>query len=93
MNIEDYVGVCQKERQGKSFAFLAERCATSAEAPYRIKPAGTVLPEETCVLVLAGACGEGVYLRGYNSMLKKTDNFVKSIPELADENVRVCGSV
>lgn len=93
MNIEDYVGVCQKERQGKSFAFLAERCATSAEAPYRIKPAGTVLPEETCVLVLAGTGGEGVYLRGYNSMLKKTDNFVKSIPELADENVRVCVAV
>ena len=68
MNIEDYVGVCQKERQGKSFAFLAERCATSAEAPYRIKPAGTVLPEETCVLVLAGAGG---FLRGYNGVLKK----------------------
>ena len=37
MNIEDYIGVCQKERQGKSFAFpdsaRRERARASARFP------------------------------------------------------------
>lgn len=93
MNIEDYIVECREKRQGKSFAFLAERCAASEEAPYRITAAEAVAPEEVCVLVLAGTGGEGVFLRGYNGMLKKTDSFIKNISETAAENVRVCVAV
>lgn len=93
MNIEDYIVECREKRQGKSFAFLAERCAASDEAPYRITVAEAVAPEEACVLVLAGTGGKGVFLRGYNGMLKKTDNFIKNISETAAEKVRVCVAV
>lgn len=33
------------------------------------------------------------FCSGYNSMLKKADRFIKSIPEAAAENVRVCVAV
>ena len=55
-----------KERQGKSFALLAERVDKSAVAPYCINTAENVSSEETMVLILGGAGGRGVHLRGYN---------------------------
>lgn len=82
-----------KERQGKSFALLAERVDKSAVAPYGINAAEIVSPEETMVLVLGGAGGRGVHLRGYNGYLKKTDDFIKTRPELSGKNVRVCVAV
>lgn len=82
-----------KERQGKSFALLAERVDKSAVAPYCINAAEIVSPEETMVLVLGGAGGRGVHLRGYNGYLKKTDDFIKTHPELSGKNVRVCVAV
>lgn len=82
-----------KERQGKSFALLAERVDKSAVAPYGINAAEIVSPEETLVLVLGGAGGRGVHLRGYNGYLKKTDDFIKTHPELSGKNVRVCVAV
>lgn len=82
-----------KERQGKSFALLAERVDKSAVAPYGINAAEIVSPEETMVLVLGGAGGRGVHLRGYNGYLKKTDDFIKTHPELSGKNVRVCVAV
>ena len=82
-----------KERQGKSFALLAERVDKSAVAPYCINTAENVSSEETMVLVLGGAGGRGVHLRGYNGYLKKTDDFIKTHPELSGKNVRVCVAV
>lgn len=82
-----------KERQGKSFALLTERVDKSAVAPYGINAAEIVSPEETLVLVLGGAGGRGVHLRGYNGYLKKTDDFIKTHPELSGKNVRVCVAV
>lgn len=82
-----------KERQGKSFALLTERVGKSAVAPYGINVAEIVSPEETLVLVLGGAGGRGIHLRGYNGYLKKTDDFIKTHPELSGKNVRVCVAV
>lgn len=93
MTINDYIEDCRQKRQGKSFAFLAERCETSAEAPYRIRPAGTISADENLVLVLAGTGGKGVYLRGYNSMLKKVDRFVQDNLDNKAASVRVCVAV
>lgn len=92
MTIDGYIEDCRQVRQGTSFAFLAERCETSEDAPYRIKVAAPVKAEETCVLVLAGTGGKGVYLRGYNSILKKVDSFVKQ-DEKEGNPVRVCVAV
>lgn len=71
MNITDYIEECRKQRHDLSFAFLAERCPASEEAPYRIKPCSPIAPDENCVLILAGTGGRNVNLRGYNSILKK----------------------
>lgn len=72
---------------------LTERVGKSAVAPYGINVAEIVSPEETLVLVLGGAGGRGVHLRGYNGYLKKTDDFIKTVPELSGKNVRVCVAV
>lgn len=93
MNITDHIEDWRKYRGNLSFAFLAERCPTSEDAPYRIRPSAPVLPEENCVLVLAGTGGRGINLRGYNGMLKKTDNFVKNNVDLSVSPVRVCVAV
>lgn len=90
MNIEDYVGLCRKQRKEKSFAFLAERCETSEDAPYRIRVAKEISPQETMVLVLTGTGGT---LRGYNGMLKMADNFINNNHELSGKGVRVCVAV
>lgn len=93
LNITDHIEEWRKCRNGLSFAFLAERCPTSDEAPYRITPASPLLPEENCVVVLAGTGGKGINLRGYNGMLKQTDNFVKNNVDLSHSPVRVCVAV
>ena len=77
-----------KESQGKSFALLAERTDKTSVAPHGIKVAENISPEETAVLVLGGYGGQGVHLRGYNGYLKKTDEFIKTHPELQGKNVR-----
>lgn len=82
-----------KESQGKSFALLAERTDKTSVAPHGIKVAENISPEETAVLVLGGFGGQGVHLRGYNGYLKKTDEFIKTHPELQGKNVRVCVAV
>lgn len=93
MNITDYIEDLRKCRGDLSFAFPAERCPTSEDAPYRIRPSAPISPEEICVLVLAGTGGRGINLRGYNSILKETDNFVKNNADLSSCPVRVCVAV
>ena len=93
MKITDHIDNWKKKRQNLSFAFLAERCPTSEDAPFRIKPSSPILPEETCVLVLAEADGREVNLRGYNSILKKTDNFVKNNIDTQISPVCICVAV
>lgn len=93
MNITEYADNLQKQRGDMSFAFLAERCPTSEDAPYRIKPCSPVLPIENCVMVLAGTGGPGNNFRGYNGILKETDNFVKNNVDLSVSPVRVCVAV
>ena len=86
MNIEKDIENLRKEYNGGSFSLLAERCETSNDAPYRIKKADKIKRDDVVVLCLAGTGGNKINLRGYNSMLKKVDNFVKK--ECGDE-VRV----
>lgn len=93
MNITDYIEECRKRRHDLSFAFLAERCPASEEAPYRIKPCSPIAPDENCVLILAGTGGRNVNLRGYNSILKKTDNFVKQNIDSSIVPVRTCVAI
>lgn len=77
MNIKEITAAFKAERRGISFAFLAERTETSADSPYRIKPAETVRPDETLVCVIGGSGGKGDHIREYNGYLKQTDTFVK----------------
>lgn len=93
MDLETYINKLGRQRQGNSFAFLAERCKTSADAPYRIRPAERISAEENCVLVLAGTGGTGINIRGYNSVLKKVDGFIKSHADFVSEKVRTCVAV
>ena len=90
MNIKEITAAFKAERRGISFAFLAERTETSADSPYRIKPAETVRPDETLVCVIGGSGGKGDHIREYNGYLKQTDTFVKNVPELKGKPVRVC---
>lgn len=90
MNIENYMARCREQRKEKSFAFLAERCETSVEAPFRMRVAREISPQETMVLVLTGTGGT---LRGYNGMLKMADNFVNNNQDLSGKGVRVCVAV
>lgn len=82
MNIKEITAAFKAKRRGISFAFLAERTETSADSPYRIKPAETVRPDETLVCVIGGSGGKGDHIRAYNGYLKQTDTFVKNVPEL-----------
>ena len=93
MKITNHIEDCRKQRNGLSFAFLAERCPTSGDAPHRIRPAFPILPEENCVLVLPGTGGRKINLRDYNGMLKQTDNFVKNNIDSASSPVRVCVAI
>ncbi len=88
MNIEAFIEKLRKKQNGKSFAVLAERCATSEDAPYRIRMAENLRPDEPTVLVLGGSGGN---LESYNGMLKQVDNFIHQQPEF--DKVRVCIAV
>lgn len=94
MNIKEYINHLKTIRGDKSFAFLAERCETDAENPYRIRPAAPVKADETLVLVLCGANRDNYdHIREYNGYLKQVDDFVKQSPKLKDKKVRVCVAV
>ena len=94
MDIEKYINQLKVSRNGKSFAFLAERCETSAEASYRIRPTMPIKADETLVLMLCGASRDGDdHIREYNGYLKQVDDFVKNSPKLKDKKVRVCVAV
>lgn len=93
MNIKEITAAFKARRRGISFAFLAERTETSADSPYRIKPAGTIRPDETLVCVIGGSGGKGDHIREYNGYLKQTDTFIKNVPELKGKPVRVCVAV
>lgn len=93
MNIKEIMAAFKARRRGISFAFLAERTETSADSPYRIKPAGTIRPDETLVCVIGGSGGKGDHIREYNGYLKQTDTFIKNVPELKGKPVRVCVAV
>ena len=77
MNIEKHIENLRNENNGKSFSFLAERCETSVEAPYRIKVAKPLRGDDTVVLCLGGNGGDKINLRGYNALLKKVAKFVE----------------
>ena len=90
MNIKEYIEKMKAERGGKSFAFLAERCETSPENPYRIRPAAPLKPDEVAVVVLCGAGSmENDHIRDYNGYLKKVDEFIKTSPKLRNKKTRV----
>ena len=77
MNIKEYIEDLRKDHNGKSFSFLAERCETREDAPFRITKAKGIKREDIVVLCIAGYGGNN-NLRGYNSMLKKVNDFVKN---------------
>lgn len=77
MNIEKHIEDLRKKAKGNSFSILAERCVTSNDAPYRIKKAKPIKRDDVVVLCIAGYGGNEIFLKGYNSMLKKVDRFVK----------------
>ena len=91
--IEKYIAQCEEIRKGNSFAFLAERCETSEKAPFRIRVAQPIEPDEVCVLILPPSNGRKFSLKGHNGMLKRVDNFVKNNPEFNGGDVRVCMAV
>ena len=93
MNIEEYFDKLKHERNGKSFAFLAERVEKSADAPYGIAVAKPIEPDDVVVLFLAGNGGKGKHLKEYNGYLKKVDDFIKQQKEFEGKNVRVCVAV
>lgn len=94
MNIKKHIQWLKEQRKGLSFAFLAERVAESADAPYRFNVASPIKPDETLVLVLGGtgACGSD-NIRGYNGYAKKVSDFLKTRSELKNKNFRVCVAV
>ena len=77
MNIEKHIEDLRKKAKGNSFSILAERCVTSNDAPYRIKKAKSIKRDDVVVLCITGYGGNEIFLKGYNSMLKKVDGFVK----------------
>ena len=91
--IEKYIAQCEEIRKGSSFAFLAERCETSEDAPHRMRVANPLQPDEVCVLVLPASNGRKFNLKGHNGMLKRVDEFVKNNPKLSSNNIRVCMAV
>ncbi len=94
MNIKKYINYMKSMRNGKSFAFLAERCDTSDENPYRIRPASPIKADETLVLMLCGASRDNDdHIREYNGYLKQLDDFVKNSPKLKGQKIRVCVAV
>ncbi len=93
MKITDHIEYWRKQRQGLSFAFMAERCPTSEDTPFRIRVSSPILPEESCVIVLPGTGGRKINLRGCNSILKQTDNFIKNNIDSSGSPVRVCVAV
>lgn len=93
MNIDEYYNNLEKERKGKSFAFLAERVEKSLNAPYGIAVAKPIEKNDVVVLALAGDGGKGKHLREYNAFLKKIDDFVKSQPLFKSKRVRVCVAI
>lgn len=93
MNIKEYMAEQKAQRNGVSFAFLAERVPTSADSPYRINVARPLKRDETAVLMLCGSGGKGDNIRGYNGYLKQVADFVKQQPELQGKDVRVCTAV
>ena len=76
MNIEEHIQNLRKKANGNSFSILAERCVTSSDAPYRIKKAKPIKRDDVVVLCIAGSGGDEIFLKGYNSMLKKVYGFV-----------------
>jgi len=93
MNIDEYFDQLKQERNGKSFAFLAERAKRSPENPYSIAVAQPIKAEDTLILVLAGSGGPGKHIKSYNGYLKKVDEFIKSHSEFKNKNIRVCVAV
>ena len=93
MNIEEYYDKLEKERKGKSFAFLAERVEKSDENPYGIAVAKPIEPDDVVVLCLAGNGGRGKHFKEYNGFLKKVDNFIKQQKDFDGKKVRVCVAI
>ena len=90
MTIKEHIEKLKAERGDKSFAFLAERCETSDDNPYRIRPAAPLQPDEVAVVMLCGAGTRGVdHIREYNGYLKQVDEFIKNSPKLRHKKTRV----
>ena len=88
MNIEGYIEKYKQERQGLSFALLAERLPMSEDAPYRFNKAELLNPDDVLILGLAGKGYIGNNnIRDYNGYLKMI-NMIKQEPELEDKNIR-----
>ena len=88
MNIKDYIKEYKLQRQGLSFAFLAERVPTSENAPYRFNKVEAISPDDVVIL---GLSGEGNIrednIRSYNGYLKLI-NIIKQQPELKGKDIR-----
>lgn len=89
MQIDKYIRILRNQNKGKSFTFFAERCETSEENPYRIKIAEKTSFSDVEVLILAGGHGADGYMRDYNALLKRVDEFIKQQAELSEEDVKV----
>jgi len=91
MKIDEYAYSLQKQREGKSYSFLAERVPTSADAPYRIAPISTPIKPEDTVVVAFGGYGGGANIEGHNWFIKYITNFIRTQPQLSE--ARVCVAV
>lgn len=91
MNIDKYADFLQQQRAGKSYSFLAERVATSIDAPYRIAVTDKPIKSEDAVVVAFGGYAGGANIEGHNWFIKYITNFVRTQPHLSE--ARVCVAV
>lgn len=91
MDIYEYANLIKQKRGGQSYSFLAERVATSDEAPHRIAVLKESIKSDDAVVVAFGGSGDGANIHGHNWFIKYITNFIRSKPELND--ARVCVAI
>lgn len=88
MNVEEYFNQTIEKANGKSSAFLIERCEKTDEHPYGIRPADPIKPDEIAVIALPGTVSRKQNLKACNGILKRLTNFVHDNPQLQGIKVR-----
>ena len=87
MNITEYDKFMCKQRDGKSYAYLAERVPTSVDAPYRIALVGDKIKPDDAVVLAFGGSGGGII--GNNWFAKIITNFIRENKALNDARIIV----